>query len=64
MAFILWRTDIDGTNDYVTAWADNGVAAFTKERTQALRYETRAAAEHAIGRRTPAGWQVEEIEAK
>jgi hypothetical protein len=58
MAFILWRPSPNGLAEYVTEWVPGGQAAHSPNRDQALRYQTRAAAQAAIERRTPAGWQV------
>ena len=62
MTFILWRQDSGGAEVYVTGWsAQGGQAAYSNNRGDALRYETRAAAEAAVARSRHAGWQVREV---
>lgn len=62
MAFILWRPGIGEANQYLTEWVKEIDSATHSNNLQdALRYQTRAAAEAAIAHRTAAGWQVREI---
>lgn len=62
MAFILWRPGIGGAEQYVTDWVKEiDAAAYSNDPKDALRYQTRAAADDAIAHRTHAGWQVREI---
>jgi hypothetical protein len=62
MAFILWRPVTGGDEEYVTGWAaKGGLASYSNKLQDALRYETRAAADAAIAHRTPSEWQVREI---
>ena len=62
MAFILWRPGIGGAHQYVTEWVKEiDTAAYSNDLRDALRYQTRAAADAAIAHRTPDGWQVREI---
>ena len=62
MAFILWRPVNGAVDQYVTGWAEKGgAAAYSNNLRDALRYQTRAAADAAIAHRTPAEWQVREI---
>jgi hypothetical protein len=62
MTFILWRQGASGVEQYVTDWADKGGnAAFSTNRAEALKYQTRAAAEAAVAGRAPAGWQIREV---
>lgn len=62
MAFILWRHAIDGGVEYVTGWVEQGNATFSRNVQEAPPYQTRAAADASIARRTAAGWQVREID--
>lgn len=62
MAFILWRPGIGEAEQYVTEWVrELGTAVHSNNLQDALRYQTRAAADAAIANRTSAGWQVREI---
>jgi hypothetical protein len=62
MAFILWRPGIGGADQYLTEWVKEiDTAVHSNSLKDALRYQTRAAADAAIAHRTPAGWQVREI---
>jgi hypothetical protein len=61
MAFVLWRPGIGGVDQYVTEWVKEiDSAVHSNNLRDALRYQTRAAAEAAIAHRTHAGWQVRE----
>lgn len=61
MAFILSRQGIDGAVEYVSGWAaKGGQADHSNDPANALRYQTRAAADAAVAR-SHAGWQVREI---
>lgn len=62
MTFVIWRRGIGGADQYVTEWVKEiDTAAHSSNLKDALRYQTRAAAEAAIAHRTTAGWQVREI---
>lgn len=62
MTFVVWRPGIGGAAQYVTEWVKElDTAAHSNNPKDALRYQTRAAAEAAIAHRTTAGWQVREI---
>jgi hypothetical protein len=59
MAFILWRHGMDGPVEYVT---EMGLQWGSRLFPGSRKYQTRAAAEAAIARRTTAQWQVRETE--
>jgi hypothetical protein len=62
MAFILWRSEIGGHDQYVSGWAaKGGLASYSNNLKDAKRYQTRAAADDAANRSASEKWQVREI---